>query len=444
MNIAMLSVHTCPLAALGGKETGGMNVYVRELSRALAQRGHRVDIFTRSQDPAVPHKVPGLGARVFHVPAGPEVPYDKRLLFDYLPEFTHGVQAIVEQEHLRYDIYHAHYWLSGWVARALQSCHAAPVVQMFHTLGALKNLVARGDADRETERRIEVEREIMQFANCIVAATPRDCAQMIDLYDAPAERIEVIPPGVDLDLFRPIPVAVAKEYVGMPLEHHSVLFVGRIDPVKGIDVWFHAMALVVREIPALRGNMCVCLIGGDVDEEMSPDAELARLQALKDELGIGDLVTFLGRREQSALPYYYVAADVVVMPSLYESFGMVALEAMACGTPVVASDVGGLSFLVRDGETGFLVPECEPRALADCLGQLLRDAGLRARLGKRGIEIARQYAWAKIADRIEEVYQSLSTPLENRLVDELTELKYDSDATGDSQSITGIIEFKYL
>ena len=409
MNIAMLSVHTCPLEALGGKETGGMNVYVRELSRELAARGHRVDVFTRSASARVPHKdIGGLGpgARVFHIPAGPEEPYSKHRLFNYLPEFTHGVQAVMENERVHYDVYHAHYWLSGWVARALQECQRAPVVQMFHTLGTMKNQVARGQTDRETDRRIEVEREIMQFADRIVASTPRDRQQMIELYDAPADKIAIISPGVDLKLFHPIDPRAARIHLGEPDNDHSVLFVGRIDPVKGIDVWFKAMALVVEENPALRGKLCVCLIGGDIDEE-EPDKELARLQALKNELGIGDLVTFLGRRSQEALPYYYASADVVVMPSLYESFGMVALEAMACGTPVVASDVGGLSFIVRNGETGYLVPERDPRALADCLGQLLRDPELRARLGRRGIEVAREYAWPRITDQIELLYGSL-------------------------------------
>ena len=407
MNIAMLSVHTCPLAALGGKETGGMNVYVRELSRELARRGHRVDIFTRSQDPAVPHIEMdglGLGGDVFHIPAGPEAPYNKHHLFNYLPQFVHGVQEFMDTEKIHYDVYHSHYWLSGWVARELQHCQRAPVVQMFHTLGAMKNAVARGSADRETEKRIEVEREIMQFADRIVASTPRDCQQMIDLYGAPGNNIAVIPPGVDLSLFHPISKAEAKEFVESPLDRQSVLFVGRIDPVKGIDVWFQAMALIVERDPELREKMCVCLIGGDVDEETPPDAELARLQTLKDELGIGNLVTFLGKRSQQCLPYYYAAADVVVMPSLYESFGMVALEAMACGTPVVASDVGGLSFVVRNGETGYLVPEGDPHALAECLGHLLRNPELRAHLGKRGIEVAREYAWPRIADKIEELY----------------------------------------
>jgi D-inositol-3-phosphate glycosyltransferase len=411
MNIAMFSVHTCPLAALGGKETGGMNVYVRELSRELARRGHRVDIFTRSQDPDVPHiewDGLGLGADVLHIPAGPEAPYNKHHLFNYLPEFVHGVQEFMDTERIHYDVYHAHYWLSGWVARELQNCQRAPVVQMFHTLGVLKNAVARGQADRETENRINVEREIMQFADRVVAATPRDRQQMIDLYDAPQDRIAIIPPGVDLGLFHPIPLVEAKEFVESPLDHHTILFVGRIDPIKGIDVWFQAMALIVQENPELREKMCVCLIGGDVDEETPRDAEMARLQSLKDELGIGDVVTFLGKRAQQCLPYYYSAADVVVMPSRYESFGMVALEAMACGVPVVASDVGGLSFVVRDGETGYLVPEGNPRALADCLGYLIRNPGLRAHLGRKAQQVASEYAWPRIADQVEELYITLA------------------------------------
>jgi D-inositol-3-phosphate glycosyltransferase len=412
LSIAMLSVHTGPLAPLGGKETGGMNVYVRELARSLARRGHRVDVFTRSQDRFAPpvddrHIAPGV--RVVNVIAGPQAPVDKKQLYNYLPEFAHNVQEFADRNAMYYDAYHAHYWLSGWVARELQACQRAPVVQMFHTLGAMKNLVARGEADRETEKRIEVEREIMRFASRIIAATPRDRQHMIDLYGADAAKIAIIPPGVDLDLFRPVERFEAKEYIETPYDHHTVLFVGRIDPIKGIDVWFRAMKLVVEDNPDLRGKMCVCLIGGDIDEDAEPDAELARLDALKDELAIGDVVTFLGRRAQQSLPYYYSAADVVVMPSLYESFGMVALEAMACGAPVVASDVGGLSYIVRNGESGYLVPDRDPRALADCLNLLLRNPELRAQLGKRGAQIAKDYAWSQIAEQMEGLYGEIVT-----------------------------------
>lgn len=407
--IAMLSLHTSPLAKLGGKETGGMNVYVRELSRELAARGLGVDIFTRSQNPRLPRVQEELlgvkNARVINIPAGPETPYPKHLLINHLDEYVAGVRGFAQREGLRYDLLHAHYWLSGVAAHELQKeWPHAPIVQMFHTLGAMKNQVAIGEQDRETAQRIEAERELMQVVSRVVASTPRDKQQMIELYDAPAERIVVIPPGVDTHLFHPIATRRAREWIGT-FSEKTVLFVGRIDPVKGLDTWFRAMRLVVEADPSLQRRMCVCLIGGDIDEEDDSDSEMARLDRLKDELGISDIVTFLGGRAQSSLPYYYSSADVVVMPSRYESFGLAALEAMACGTPVVASDVGGLSFIVRDGETGFLVPEGNEQAFANCILNLLRYPKLRDRLGARAVVVAQDYAWHLIAGKIVDLYR---------------------------------------
>ena len=407
----MLSLHTSPLAVLGGKETGGMNVYVRELSRELAARGLCVDIFTRSQNPRLARVQDDLlgvkNARVINVPAGPETPYSKHLLIDHLDEFVEGVLDFARREGIRYDLLHAHYWLSGVAALKLQKRWAhAPIVQMFHTLGAMKNLVAVGERDRETEQRIKAERELMQSVSRVVASTPRDKQQMIDLYNAAEERIVVIPPGVDTNLFHPIVSRRAREWVGT-FSERTVLFVGRIDPVKGLDTWFRAMKLVLEAEPSLRTRMCVCLIGGDLDEDEDPDSEMVHLDKLKDELGISDIVTFLGGRAQSSLPYYYASADVVVMPSRYESFGLAALEAMACGTPVVASDVGGLSFIVHDGETGFLVPEGDEQAFAECILNLLRDPELRNRLGARSVIVAQNYAWHLIADKIVDLYKDV-------------------------------------
>lgn len=406
----MLSVHTCPLAAPGGKETGGLNVYVRELAHELATREHRVYIFTRAHNPHFAHSVQTseLGVHVFHVPAGNPESYNKQHLFESLPEFTQGAQTIIERENIRYDVYHSHYWLSGWVARELQKRHPAPIVHMFHTLGAMKNRVASSSANRASELRVQVERDIMQFADCIVAATPHDRQQMIDLYGASENKIAIIPPGVNLKRFHPIKVKHPRAYFQ---DKHTILFVGRLDPIKGLDVWFHAMALMMKANPDWHGRVCACLIGGDTDDEIIPDTELARLHALKNNLGLNDVITFLGKRSQESLPYYYGSADVVVMPSRYESFGMAALEAMACGTPVVASDVGGLSFVVRNGETGFLVPENDPQALANCLGKLLADADLRKRLGECGAQVARGYAWNRVADQIEQVYHVVNQSL---------------------------------
>ncbi len=388
-----------------------MNVYVRELARELGKRGHRVDIFTRLDDPqAVRVTTDGMGpdTRVVRLPVGP-LPYDKHRAFDDVPEFVRGVEEFAGREGIAYDVYHAHYWLSGWTAVVLQQYQPAPIVQMFHTLGAMKTRAARSAADSETETRVEIEGEIMRRVDRIVAATPRDCQDMVELYGAPSSKISVIPPGVDVNLFRPIDRTAARQFLDVPAgNHRMLLFVGRIDPVKGIEFLLKGLALIVRRDPELRRDMCMCLIGGDVDEEPAPDTELARLQALKHDLGLGDMVTFLGRRDQESLPYYYSAADVVVMPSLYESFGMAALEAMACGTPVVASDVGGLSYLVRDGETGFLVPRGSPRALSNTLGCLLRTPELRARFSVRCVEVAHEYRWPRIADQIEALYGTLT------------------------------------
>src|SRR5512137_2248556 len=403
--IAMLSVHTCPLATLGGKETGGMNVYVRDLSRELSRRGIAVDVFTRSQDPAIPRINSGrLGdlGRVVHIPVGPERPYDKNLVFDHLPEFVRGVLDFARRENLTYDLIHSHYWLSGWAARDLRAAWDVSIIQMFHTLGEMKNRVAQTPGEREKPRRIQVEGDVMRFADRLVAATLLEKSQMSWLYGADPDKISVVPPGVDRSLFRPIPRDEAKCRIdGCPRfpERKMILFVGRIQPLKGIDTLMRAMKLVTDQYPAWRDQLCVSIIGGDPNPDSEIErAEFERLKQLCADLNIGDLVTFLGAKDQDTLVYYYSAAEMVVMPSHYESFGMVALEAMACGTPVIASDVGGLADLIRDGETGLHVPNGDPAALARAIARLVEDHELRERLGQQAHRYAQQYSWECIAD----------------------------------------------
>ncbi len=408
IRIAMLSVHTCPLATLGGKETGGMNVYVRDLSRELARRGHHVDVYTRSQDSSRPSISNGLGqgVRVIHLPAGPEHPYGKHLVYDHLPEFADGVLAQAEADSIHYDVLHSHYWLSGVVARELRQRWSTPIVHMFHTLGKMKNAVARRPEERETARRIKVEAEIVRFADALIAATPTEEEQLVRLYSADPASIRVISPGVDTERFHAIPAPNAKERIGLCPDCCIILFVGRIEPLKGIDNLLRAIAQVVDRRPELREGLVVPIIGGAPDR-IREDDEMVRLQELREELGIGDVVTFLGAKDQDTLQYYYSAAEMVVMPSDYESFGMVALEAMACGTPVIASDVGGLAFLVRHGRTGYRVPARDPAALAAKITRLLTNAGLRRRIGQRAACWAESYAWPRIADRVEAVYAEL-------------------------------------
>ncbi len=403
--VAMLSVHTCPLAMLGGKETGGMNVYVRDLSEELSRRGMAVDVFTRSQNAHLPHVMHQLGpnGRVIHIPTGPEEPYDKNKVFDHLPEFVDGVLQFAEDEGLQYNLIHSHYWLSGWAARELRAEWNVPIVQMFHTLGKVKNAVASTPSELESARRIEVETEIVQFADRLVAATPSEHDQLIHLYGADPHSISIVSPGVDLQHFHPLAKRMAKQRLGVETHDWMVLFVGRIEPLKGIDTLIRAMALLAHECPTWVNRLSLAIIGGDPNT--NENAEMERLKAMHAELKLGDLVVFLGAKDQNTLQYYYNAAEAVVMPSHYESFGMVALEAMACGTPVIASDVGGLSYLVRDGETGFRVPDGDHIALASTLARLLQDDALRRKLGEQAVYWAHNYSWVKIADRILEVYR---------------------------------------
>ena len=402
----MLSYHTCPLATLGGKDTGGMNVYVRELTRHLGELGVHVDVYTRSQDEHVPHVLHdlGYGNRVVHVRSGPEVPLPKQELAEYLPEFVRGILDFTTSKGLQYDLIHSHYWMSGVAAKELSRVWNVPVVHMFHTLGLMKQRVARSQAEAEGDYRLKGENDVLKLADRIIAATPAELAQLQWLYNADTSKVVIIPPGVDVSHFYPIAPDEAKEFIGVLPCQKVLLFVGRIEPLKGIDTLMKAIALMHQK----GVFVCLSIIGGDPN--LSPESEteeMARLKAIRQEYGLTDLVAFLGKRGQDTLPYYYSAAEAVVVPSHYESFGMVALEAMACGTPVVASQVGGLAFLVKDGVTGFTVPVDDPDSLADKLTQLIQNPELHQRLGQNAVEEAQQYSWRNIAGRMSDLYQQV-------------------------------------
>ncbi|MFO7584559.1 MAG: glycosyltransferase [Anaerolineales bacterium] len=406
LNVAMLSYHTCPLATLGGKDTGGMNVYVRDLTAELGRQGVHVDVFTRSQDEHVPHVLHdlGFGNRVVHIPAGPEQPMPKKELAGHIPQFVEGIKQFAAERGIRYDVIHSHYWMSGLAAEQLKAEWGAPIVHMFHTLGEMKNRIATREDEKEGAYRLDGERQVLRAADVILAATLAEKAQLQWLYKADPRKVTIIPPGVDICHFYPIPPDEAKEYVGIPKEDRMVLFVGRIEPLKGVDTLIKSMScLRVNEIerPAY-----LAVIGGDPNvpmEQMS--AEMLRLQSLCEDLCMDRMVVFLGKREQDSLPYYYSAAEVLVMPSHYESFGMVALEAMACGTPVVASQVGGLAFLIQDGITGFHVPDQDEDALCDRLTRILGDSSLREKMGRAAADYARSYSWGQIAGQVSKIYE---------------------------------------
>jgi len=410
MRVAMLSYHTCPLATLGGKDTGGMNVYVREITKQLGVMDVHVDVYTRSQDEHVPHILHdlGYGNRVVHIRAGPEIPLPKQVLASFIDKFVEGILEFTESKDLHYDLIHSHYWMSGLAAERLSDYWSIPIVHMFHTLGLMKQRVARSDEEREGDYRIIGEKEVINEATCIVAATPAELAQLQWLYSADPEKIIIIPPGVDPKRFYPIPDDEAKEYIGVPPGDEIILFVGRIEPLKGVDTLIQAIANLKNLESFKNRKFELIVIGGDPEgDENSMTLEMARLYQMRVQYGVKDLITFLGKKAQDSLPYYYSAAEVVVVPSLYESFGMVALEAMACGTPVVASQVGGLAFLVQDGETGYTVPVDDPNSLAEKLADILSDPDLRMRMGNRASEFAKQYAWERISSRFIKLYDEI-------------------------------------
>jgi len=391
MRVAMLSVHTCPLAALGAKETGGMNVYVREVSRELGRMELDVDVFTRSQNPEIERVVQlAPRVRVVHLPAGPEAPMPREDIYHHLDEFVSALDAWRLRDGVEYDLVHGHYWLSGLAGLRLRARWGGPLVQMFHTLGQMKNSVARTADELEPELRIAAESRIIAAADRIIAANAVEREHLAAYYGAERERVAVIPCGVDTELFTPADPAGAKAALGLP-EGPLLVYVGRLTPIKGLETLLESMAL----LPAPR---FLLIIGDDQDEPQN--GHVAHLRERVAALGLADSVRFLGAQRQERLRLYYAASDATVMPSYYESFGMVALEAMACGSPVIASNVGGLTTTVRDGVTGFLVPDGDASALAGALGRVLADGDLRWRLGREAVRWASRYRWPCVAEAI--------------------------------------------
>lgn len=409
--IAILSVHTSPLAPLGGKKTGGMNVYVRELARELARSGIEVDVYTRRSSPDLSEidMSLGNGARVIHVNSGPAQTLNPEDIYPYLSQFAAGVIAFSTKHNIKYDLVYSHYWLSGWVANKLKEVWNTPIVHMFHTLGHMKNRIGTGRS-MLPDLRITIETQIVDWADRIIAATPAEQAQLLWLYRADRRKIDIVPPGVDSERFTPIPRDEARARLDIKADQKLMLFVGRIEPLKAVDTIIEAIDIIRAESPHLTDNLTFAIIGGDPDNPA--DTELSRLRRLSKSLNLNDVVDFLGAKDHKLLPYFYSAAEAVIMPSDYESFGMVALEAMSSGTPVIASEVGGLAFLVRDGETGFLVPVRDPRALASRIQTLLENPQKQREMGENAVALAQKYGWSHIKDRLLNIFQELTaTPV---------------------------------
>jgi D-inositol-3-phosphate glycosyltransferase len=377
-----------------------MNVYVRELGRALAARGVAVDIFTRRQSTDVPDVVEySPGARVIHIDAGPNRHVDKYDVLDYLPDFACGVQRYRALMGVSYDLIHSHYWLSGRLGLLFADHWGVPLVSTFHTLAQLKNRVAESAAEREQTVRYEIERRTMAGSDRVVALTAIDRQQIIRHYQTHSP-IDVIPGGVDLDRFAPLPRALARARLGLGPDQKVLLFVGRIQRLKGLEV-------LVRAFGRLGDLDARLLVVGGQPGSSHEAREISRLEHLVARLGIGDRTRFVGAVAHEQLPLYYSAADVTVMPSSYESFGLVAVESLACGTPVVATRVGGLTSIVHDGETGLLVPWRDAEMFAERLRLVLQDTALRQRLASQARASVLGYGWDHIADEHLALYEDV-------------------------------------
>lgn len=395
LKIAMLSVHSSPVGELGAKDTGGMSVYVREVARQLGRQGHSVDIYTRLND-SEPEQIAQLyeNVRLIHLRAGDAGQLSKLALYPYLDEFFKELEAFRNRKSLDYDLIHSHYWLSGRVGSWARVRWRVPHVFMFHTVGAVKNITV--GSEKEPELRLAIEQHLASNCDRILVATDKERGHLIQHYGTSPETIGVVPCGVNLDLFRPMNQAKARRQLGFSHDESIVLFVGRFAPVKGVDRLLEAVAHLQH-----HQRLRLVIVGGDGNDA----PELQGFRRLARKLSIQDSVTFAGRIEQNKLPPYYSAADVLVVPSHYESFGLVALESLASGTPVVATKVGAMESILREGETGHVVNNGFPRLLAKGIEKFISSSNgpspqkIRASVTR--------YDWSNVASAIIDEYAAV-------------------------------------
>lgn len=406
--IAMISEHASPLDCLGGVDSGGQNVYVAQVAKQLAALGYEVDIFTRRDDAGVPDLVecrPGM--RVIHVNAGPPTFVPKEELLPFMDEFRRGLLRFADGQGIDYDLMHAHFFMSGLVAADIKRRRGWPFVITFHALGRVRRLHQR-EADRFPDERIAIERRVMDEADRIIAECPQDEEDQVKLYGTRREKISLVPCGFDKSELWPVPTREARREVGLNTHEPVVLHVGRMVPRKGVDNTVRGFARLVLQ-HGVQARLVI--VGGESDE---PDPvltpEIGRLQQIAAAEGVAECVQFVGRKRRADLKYYYSAADVFVTTPWYEPFGITPLEAMACGTPVIGANVGGIKYSVRDGHTGYLVPPNDADALGERLAYLLRRPQLLRRFSQQAIErVNRQFTWKRISAQIADVYEELLT-----------------------------------
>lgn len=402
--IALISEHASPFSILGGADGGGQNVYVGQLAKHLAKLGYSVDIFTRKDHPQLPEVAEWAErVRLVHVPAGAAKPIRKEDLLPYMPEFTAYVLRCCEQQ--AYDVIHANFWMSGLVAADVKQMLGIPFVITFHALGRVRRFY-QGQADDFPDERFEIEDRIIQEADHIIAECPQDEIDLTTLYHADRSKITLIPCGFDAVEFTPMNKALARIALSWQPDDRVILQLGRMVPRKGVDTAIQGFAHLVKHhhIPAR-----LVVVGGESDQpDPSTCPELARLQAIAQELEVADRISFVGRKGREVLRYYYSAADLFVTTPWYEPFGITPVEAMACGTPVIGANVGGIKYTVKDGETGYLVPPNEPIAIAHRIAHLYEYPELLQHFSRQAIQRANQFfTWQGVTDAVASVYKTV-------------------------------------
>ncbi len=406
--VCMISFHTCPLASQEGKESGGMNVYVLELAKQLCAQGHTVDIYTRTQEVnnnGVVQVAERL--RVIHLMAGSHYQLPKNQLLTVSDDFVVSFTKFIQDNVLEYDILHCHYYLSGFIGLQIKQAldWSTPLVFTFHTLALIKNLVARSTSEQETPERISNELLLGSKVDAIISPSENEREYLTHLYGVAPRKINIVPPGVDLNLFKPMSKATAKNKIGADLNHKIILFAGRIEPLKGIDSILYATRILLSKSPELA-PLCVWIVGGDVSQpKYLWSDELKRLEKLRAQLGLTFYVHFAGQNKQEDLPYFYNAAEVVVMPSHYESFGMAAAESLACGTPVITTNLTGISNLFDNKHQHLITSANNPLLLAKLMEQILSGASTHSAAQLR--ETVADLDWSSTAAKVVKVYDDL-------------------------------------
>jgi D-inositol-3-phosphate glycosyltransferase len=403
MRIAIISEHASPLASLGGIDSGGQNVYVGQLSRSLSLRGHTVDIFTRRDDPRQrdsAHLSDTL--RVIHVAAGPPCFIKKERMFPYMDEFTDSMRALFCKAE-PYDVMHANFWMSGYVAMRLKQSFHLPFVITFHALGKVRRIYQQKQ-DGFPDIRFDVEQKIMDSADAIIAECPQDRSDMLDLYRVDPSKIVMVPCGHSHEEFEPMPKTEARRRLGWGNQDRIILHIGRIVPRKGIETVIHGFSHFIKSSPEKRRSRLVIVGGNGLNGDLSAEQEIERLRAIATRLDVADAVLFTGHVERNTLKLYYNGADVFVTTPWYEPFGITPVESMACGTPVIGSNVGGIKYTVRHGVTGYLIPSKDSAALHQTLNAFFADPERISSMSRQAVRQARRFTWERIADMVGPLY----------------------------------------